>query len=198
MFTRHLRPLALVFALGAGLAACSGVNPPMKRLPEMTFRNLPPIQLDVGRIEVVSQFSPPAQSPHIEYDMPVAPENAIKRWVQDRLQPIGRSGTLRVVIRDASATERPLKTDQTWTGVFKKEQAARVEMGVDVAVQMLDDHQFVTAEASNRVAVSRTTPEGLKLNEHDKILYDMVEELMRDFNNGIDPGIHSSLARWIQ
>jgi hypothetical protein len=193
-----LRPVAVAFGLGLLLAGCGAVNPPAGRLPEMTFRNLPPIQLNVGRIEVVSQYTPPGAAPHIEFDMPVAPENAIKRWVQDRLQPVGRSGTLRVVIRDAEATEVALKTDQGFTGMFKKEQAARVEMKVDVALQILDERQFPVAEVSNRAFITRTTPEGLKLNEHDKILYDMVEALMRDYNDGIDPSIHQTLAPWIE
>ena len=197
MSFRPLRYFAFVFGLGLLLAACSGVNPPMQRFPEMTFRNQPAYQIDVGRIEIVSQFQPPAQAPHIEYDMPVSPENALKRWVQDRLQPTGRTGTLRVVIRDASATENPLKTDQSWTGVFKKEQAARVDMSVDVAIQMLDDRQFVTAEVTGKQSRSRTRPEGQKLNERDKLLYEMVEDLMQGYNGEIDSNIRNTFGPWL-
>ena len=191
MAVRLLRPLFL--ALTLVLAACSS-SPPLQRFPEMTFRNMPPIRLDVGRIEVVPEYQPPAQPPHIEYDMPVAPENAVRRWVQDRLQPVGRTGTLRVVIHDAQATEVPLKTDDTITGVFKKEQAARIKMSVDVSIQLLDDKQFVSAEATGNAAVSRTTTEGIKLNEHDRVLYEMVEEMMKNFNANIEPSIRSSLG----
>lgn len=169
----------------------------MHRFPELTFRNLPPVQLDIGRIEVVSQYQPPAQAPHIEYDMPVSPEGALKRWVQDRLQPIGRTGTLRVVIRDASATETPLQTDKGFTGMFKREQAARVDMSVDVALQMLDDKQFVTAEVTGKQTRSQTEQEGMKLNDRDKLLYDMVEDLVKGFNGDIDPNIRSTFGPWL-
>jgi hypothetical protein len=192
-----LRHLALIIGFCALVAGCSTSSPPMKRFPELTFRNLPPVQLDVGRVEVVSQYQPPAQAPHIEYDMPVAPEAAVKRWVQDRLQPIGRTGTLRVVIRDASAIETPLKTDTGIKGMFTKEQAADVTMSVDVALQMLDDHQFVVAEVTGKQSRSHTETEGMKLNERDRLLYDMVEDLMKGFNTEVDGDIRATFGPWL-
>lgn len=192
-----LRHLALMIGFCAALAACSSSSPPMRHFPELTFRNQPPIQLDIGRIEVVPQYQPPAEAPHIEFDMPVSPENALKRWVQDRLQPIGRTGTLRVVIRDASATETPLRTDKGFTGMFKKEQDAQVDMSVDVALQMLDDKQFVIAEVTGKQSRSHTELEGMKLNERDKLLYDMVEDLMKGFNSEVDGNIHATFGPWL-
>jgi hypothetical protein len=194
---RTLCRLAAALVFASLIAACSSVSPPMQRFPEMTFRNLPPIQLDVGRIEVVSQYQAPAEPPHIEYDMPVSPEAAIKRWVQDRLQPIGRTGTLRVVIKDAEATEKPLKTDQGFTGLFKKEQAAQVDLSINVELQMLDDHQFVTTSVTGSQSASRTRPEGQKLNERDKLLYDMVEALLQGFNKEVDGNIRSTFGPWL-
>lgn len=191
MIARRLHFLALGLLLA--LAACT-TNPPTRHLPEMTFSNLQPIQLDVGRIEIVSEYQPPGRAPHIEAEMPVAPDNAVRRWVQDRLRPVGREGTVRVVIRDAQATETPLATSNS---LFTREQAARIDMSVDVAIQVLDERQFVVAEATGRAARSRTTSEGIKLNARDQILYDMVEGMMKRFNDEIDPGIRSSLSSYI-
>ena len=197
MFIRTLRHLALVAGLGLALSACANPNPPMQRFPEMTFTNLPAYRLDVGRIEVVSEFQSDGKYPHIEYDMPVSPESALKRWVQDRLRPIGRTGTLRVLIHNATATEVALKTDQSFTGMFKKEQAARINMVVDVSLQMLDDHQFVVAEVNSHAERERTRPEGQKLNERDKLLYDMVEDLMMGYNSQVDPNIGQVFTPWL-
>ncbi|HIJ62238.1 MAG TPA: hypothetical protein HPQ04_06045 [Rhodospirillaceae bacterium] len=192
-------PRALFLCLGLllGLGACAGVNPPSAKLPQMTFANLQALQIDVARVEVVSKYQPPAQAPHIEYDMPVAPENAIKRWVQDRLQPVGRSGVLRVTILDAQATENPLKTDTGVKSVFEKQQVARVDVAVEVSLQILDERQFPVAEASAKASRSRTLPEGMKLNERDSLLYDLVEGTMLEFNTNIDPYIRTSFARWL-
>ncbi len=193
----NLPRLALVFGFGLLLAACSSVNPPMQRFPDISFANLPPFQLDLGRVEVVSQYQPPAQAPHIETDMPVSPENALKRWVQDRLKPVGRGGVLRVLIKNAAATETPLKTEQGMKSVFEKQQVARVDMAVEVALQILDEHQFVVTEVTGKVERSRTEPEGMKLNERDKLLYDMVDDLIRSFNSEVDPQIHDTFGRWL-
>ncbi|HVI52572.1 MAG TPA: hypothetical protein VM661_15285 [Candidatus Sulfotelmatobacter sp.] len=197
MFTPVLRKIALAACLGLTVAACANSNPPMQRFPQMTFSNLPAYNLDVGRIEVVAEKQSDGAPPHIEYDMPVSPENALKRWVQDRLRPVGRTGTLRVLIHDASATEVALKTDQGFTGLFKKEQAARVNMVLDVSLQMLDDHQMPVAEVSAHAERERTRPEGQKLNERDKLLYDMVEELMAAYNSQVDPNIGQNFHNWL-
>ena len=87
------------------LAACSSPPPPSQKLPPMSFTQAAPMPLDVARIEYKVEYSAPAVAPHIEYDMPVSPENALRRWVSDRLRPVGKTGVLRVVIRNASATE---------------------------------------------------------------------------------------------
>src|SRR5579859_208531 len=131
--TRNWPRLAgICFGLGLALSACSSSPPPMPRLPEMTFLHKPPIRLNIARVEVVSEYTAPTVRPNIEYDMPVSPETALRKWVQDRLKPVGKSGILRVVIHNASATETPLATDMGISGMFKKEQSARVDETLDV------------------------------------------------------------------
>ena len=183
--------------LGLVLSACSSSAPPVQRLPEMTFLYKAPIRLNIARVEVVSEYTAPAAHPNIEYDMPVSPENAVRKWAQDRLKPVGREGILRIVIHKASATETPLATDLGVTGMFKKEQAARVDETVDVTLQMLDDHQFTVADVSGKSFRSRTEPEDQKLNERDQLLYDMTYDLVRGFDEEVDPNIRTTFSKWI-
>jgi hypothetical protein len=156
-----------------------------------------PFQLNIARIEVVPQYQPSSQLPHIETDMPVSPESAIKRWVQDRLQPTGRTGTLRVLIRDASAIETPLKKDSGMTAMFKKEAAAKIDMSIDVALQMLDDKQFVISEVTAKAARSRTELEDQTLNDRDRLLYDMVKDMMQGFDHDITPDVRATFGPWL-
>jgi hypothetical protein len=196
MSIRLLRCLGPVFLLGLALTACS--SPPSTTVyPPISFRDEPPFRLNVARIEVVPQYQAPAQLPHVEYDMPISPENAVKIWVQDRLQPVGTTGTLRVVIRDASATETPLPRDRSFTGLFKKEAAARIDMSLSVALQMLDERQFVIAEVTGNATRSRTESEDQSLNERDRVLYDMVVDMMRGFDRDISPDISATFGRWL-
>ena len=70
-------------------------------------------------------------------------------------------------------------------------------MAVEVRLEILDERQFPIAEAAAKAARSRTLPEGLKLNERDTILYELVEGTMLEFNTNIDPYIRTSFARWL-
>ncbi len=196
MNSNKMRMVGVCFGIGIALTACSS-PPPMQRLPEMSFLYKPPIRLNIARVEVVSEYTAPAARPNIEYDMPVSPEAAIRKWAQDRLKPVGKAGILRVVIHKATATETPLKTDDGVSGMFKKEQAARVEESLNVSLQMLDEHQFAAAEVTGKSARSRTEPEGQKLNERDQLLYDMTYDLVRGFDDEVDPNIRTGFNNWL-
>jgi len=197
MTSHWSRLVGVGFGVCLALSACSSPPPPTQRLPDMTFLYKPPIRLNIARVEVVNEYTAPAARPNIEYDMPVSPEKAIRHWAQDRLKPVGKEGILRVVIHKAQATETPLATDLSVGGMFKKEQAARVDETVDVTLQMLDEHQFTVADVTGKSFRSRTEPEGQKLNERDQLLYDMTYDLVRGFDEEVDPNIRTSFANWI-
>jgi len=179
------------------LAACSNNPPPPLRLPDMTFAQGAPVKFDVARIEIQVDYKAPAAHPHIEYDMPVSPENAVRNWVRDRLKAVGSNGIMRVVIKNASATETPLSTDQGITGMFKKEQAAQVDEALEVSIQMLDERQFVIAEVTGKSSRSRTEPEGQKLNERDRLLYDLTYDLVKGFNDEVTPNLPVAFQKWM-
>lgn len=182
-----LRPLRFAAAILAvlALAACE-TPPPQRRLPELSFANQAPYRLNVGRIEVVSEFQSPNRPPHIENQVPLSPEAAVKRWVQQRLAPMGTAGALRVTIKDARVVERPLQTDKSVTGFFKKEQSELYDAQLQLVIQVLDERNQPTAEIHARSARSRSVAEGTTLNDRDRIWYDMVEDMILDLNRQLD------------
>ncbi|MBI3446716.1 MAG: hypothetical protein HY055_15480 [Magnetospirillum sp.] len=197
MITRHLR-LVVVVAAALAASACQNTKPPMQKLPEISFANLRPFQLDVGQLEIVSEYVSPGRSPNIEHLMPVSPEGAAQRWAQDRLRPVGKSGTARVVIKDAKVVEVPLAIDKGLSGAFKKEQELRYDAALDVAVQILDQRHMVVGETVARATRSRTVPEGLTLNERDRVLYDISESLAKDIDQQMAQLIGNYLGRWVR
>jgi len=197
MIARHIRlVVAVVAALTA--SACQNTKPPMQKLPEISFANLRPFQLDVGQLEIVSEFVAPGRSPHIEHLMPVSPEGAVQRWAQDRLKPVGKSGAARVVIKDAKVVEVPLAIDKGLTGTFKKEQETRYDAALNVAVQILDARGMVQAETVAQATRSKTVAEGITLNERDRVLYDISESLVKDIDQQMAQLIQSYLGRWVR
>ncbi|MBW7849502.1 MAG: hypothetical protein H3C38_03270 [Rhodospirillales bacterium] len=191
-------PLRLIVAalFVSVLAACE-MPAPQQQVPQLTYSHLKPYQLDVGRLEVVTEYRAPLREPNIEHIMPVSPEAAAKRWAQDRLQPMGRSGAARFIIRSAPVVEVPLKVDTGVAGLFKKQQEARYDAALEVVFQILDERQFPQAEIVARGARSRTVPEGTTLNQRDRIWYEMTESLMHDLNGQMEGLIGQYMARWL-
>ncbi|MDO8607806.1 MAG: hypothetical protein Q7R40_14810 [Phaeospirillum sp.] len=189
--------LAVVVLAALAVTACENTKPPMQKLPEISFSNLRPFSLDVGQLEIVSEYVAPGRSPNIEHQMPVSPEGAAQRWAQDRLRPMGKSGFARVVIRDAKVVEVPLSIDKGISGAFKKEQEMRYDAALDVAVQILDPRHMVIAETVARATRSRTVAEGITLNERDRLLYDISEGLAKDIDEQLSQLIRNYLGRWV-
>lgn len=193
------RPSRVVLALACALAlgACE-TQPPIQRLPEISFADKRPFMLDVGQLEIVPEYVSPGKRPNIEHLMPVSPENATVRWAQDRLRPVGRSGYARVVIRDARVVEVPLKTDKGFTSMFKDQQAERFDGSLDVAIQILDERHLPVADVVARATRTKTINEGASLNERDRVLYEMTENMIRDIDSQMEGLIQTYLGRWVQ
>lgn len=190
---RHL----FIVAIGLGLAACAGGPPQPDRLPPVSFADQKPYVFNVARVEIVPQFTSSSTPPHIELTMPVSPENAFKRWVEDRIKPVGTAGVLRVVIKDATATDTAIPRDPNASQLFNTEQTARIDMALNVSLQILDERQFVKAEVTGQASRNRTLPEGIKLNQRDKILYEMTVDLVKSLDVQLDPQITSTLMPYM-
>ncbi|MDA8231790.1 MAG: hypothetical protein M0006_10665 [Magnetospirillum sp.] len=192
------RPIRLVMALAAVLAlgACES-KPPVQKLPPISFAGKAPIQLDVGQLEIVSEYQPPGHAPNYEHLMQISPGAAAVQWAKDRLKPMGRTGYAHVVIRDASVIRTALKTDKGITGLFKEEQGERYDGSLDVVIQIQDERHMTLGEVEARATRSRTVPEGATVNERDRDLYEITEGLVRDVDSQMDGLIHGYLARWV-
>ncbi len=190
-----LRQIVLAGALGLG--ACANNPPPMGPPPEIVFTNQRPFLLGVARIEIVDKFTPSSAAPHIEMEIGQPPERVIRRWVQDRLKPRGTAGTLRVVINDASATSVQLPAPKGASELFGPPASTKVDMAVDVTLQMLDAQQFVLSEVTGKAARSRTIPGDVKLNQRDDIIRDMVADLVAGLDSEVDPQIRATFGQWL-
>ncbi|MBI2235411.1 MAG: hypothetical protein HYU60_00375 [Magnetospirillum sp.] len=198
MVARHFRVMAVILATLA-LPACQDVKPPMQKLPAISFATQRPINLDVGQLEIVPEYQAPGRSPNVEHLMPVSPEGAAIRWAQDRLKPVGTTGYARVTIKDAKVVAIPLKVDKGVSGLFKTEQEERYDASLDVAVEILDQrHLPIGSDVVARANRSRTVPEGMTINQRDRVLYEISESLAKDIDQQLDQLIRTYLARWVK
>lgn len=195
MLNRALRFTSVV-AMALIVASCAD-KPQIQRLPELSFTDKPAINLDVAQMEIVSEYQPTGRPPNYEHLMPISPEAAAIRWAKQRLHPVGRQGTARVVIKDAKVIKSNLHTDKSIAGVFKDEQAERYDGTLEITVQIQDERHMILGDVTARATRTRSLAEGVTVNERERALYDLTDALSHDIDMQMDGLIHSYLSRWV-
>jgi hypothetical protein len=190
---RHVVLLGLALAL----AGCNAAPPP-ERLPELTFGHLPPYELDVSVVTVDDTYQPPPGGGHVEGEMPVPPAVAAERWAHDRLRAVGRAGTARFAIREASVVAVPLPKAGGLTSAFTDQQTLRYDARVAVRLEVENMAQgasgVVTAEASR----SQTVAEGASPAERRRLQFALVEGLMEQLNAELEKNIPAYLGPYLR
>jgi len=191
---RAAAPLAVA---GVMLGAC-GTSTPTQRLPEMTFAHLQTISVDVAAFEVINQFNPPLAAPHIEHLMPTSPAVALQQWLKDRFKGVGKTGTLRLIIEDARATETTLTKNESLKGKFTKQQSQRYDMTVKATMELRGIAGDLLASTTAQAEQSITAREDISLNDREKLWFDTVSQLMASFNQAMEANIRTYMGRWLR
>jgi len=187
---------ALLSLIAVVLAtACQSL--PDTTLPELRYNHLAPLALNVGAIEVVSEYAAPMKAPNVEHTLTVSPESAFKTWVTDRVKASGQTFKARFVVKDARIVEVPLAMTKGIKGVFTKDQSERYEAVLDVVVSVLDETGGSMGSATTKVTRSITVPEDINLNDRERTLFEMTEALMVDFNKTFEQKIRTYLGKFI-
>ncbi len=185
-------------AIGAILVfACETTAPPAG-FPQLSFAHLPPITLDVARIEIVNEFRSPGTKPNVEHLFPVKPSYAADRWGRDRLKPGGRSGVARMTIRRASVVEVALPRTTGIKGMLTTDQSERYDGVIEIAIAVLDAGGRQRGAVVSRAQRSRSVPESISLYEREKIWFEMVEAMMNDLNGALETQIRTHLGNMLR
>jgi hypothetical protein len=193
MISRLLRPAVLAIAATLALGACTS-TPPRQQVRQISFANLAPISFDVARVEVVQQYQPPQVAPNVDHLTPVPPSDAIRRWANERVRAMGSSGTMRVIIKDASITETHLAGTTGVRGAFTTDQSERYDgrLSVDLVVEVPSRHFQGYTGAT--VARTISVPENVSLQGREDAWHSLVERMMADLNAKLEEGIDGNLA----
>ncbi len=191
-----MKKIALSLAALFWLAACQSV--PDSSLPELRYTHLTPLNLNVGAVEVVSDYKAPLKAPNVDHTMPVSPGTAFKTWVNDRVKAVGQNYIARFVIKDASVVEVPLAMTKGLKGVFTTDQSERYDARLDVVVDLIDATGGSLGSATTQVTRSITVPEDSSLNDREKILFETTEALMVDLNKTLESKIRSYLGTYVR
>lgn len=186
--------------IGLALLVLTGCASPgdQKQFPEITFQHLPPIRLDVAEIVYSPRYLAPVNNPHIGHEFPTPPVKAMERWIADRLVAAGTQGRAVVTIREASATETRLPLKKGVTGAFTTDQEWRYDAKADIDIAVSDPNWQRSARASAEAKQSRTVSEDASLADREQIWFELVDTMMRRFDQTIEAQIRSDLGAFIK
>lgn len=95
--------------------------------------------------------------------------------------------------------ENSLRVTPGVQGVFTKDQAARYDAFIEMSVEIKPMNIMAPeGAATGRAERSRSVAEGITPNENDRVLYELVEGLMRDVDLQLDVNIQRFLAAFIR
>lgn len=180
------------------LSACGtlfGTSDDVSKYKEPRFQNETPIELNVNKIDIVSEFTPSFTRPNVEHLLPVSIEKTAKLWGQDRLKAADFSSSkiAEVIIKDASVTEEL----EEGTEIFEQDKvkySARLVVSVKVSDPSSMSHASTDVEAWR----SLTIPANTDIVKKEEYWNSMVEKLFNDFNERMTAEINQNLNAFIK
>jgi len=190
-----MRKLLLAAVCALGLTGCTQTAVPVQNLPEITFQHLVPISLNVAKIELVDQSKSALGGKHVEHLFPTSPKKAISNWVRDRLVATGTSGLARVTILDASAVEEKLTKKSGVKGFFTNDQSEKYTANTSVKLDLFDGDSNLKGYTSAKASRYVTLAEDASLLDREKTWFEMIEDLMADFDKTMVGNMNTKLLR---
>jgi len=164
------------------LAACGDDDeapaPVVRRdFPPLRYGYLPPINLNVQRVETADGFVPGSGDNDLIGASPVEPVATLFAMARDRLKPVASSGTATFRVLNAS--------------IVRHRDALDGELAVRVDVR--DDDGTNTGFAEARVSAKHTGP----VADQRAVLYDMMKSMMDNMNVELEYQLRNKLKSWV-
>lgn len=196
---RQLLRLVAALPVAAALAACSNQPPPVVEWTTPRFQQQgSPVWLQVARLDVIDSYVPPLTAPNIESTLPVTLGDTAVLWAQERLRATesGRNQA-RVTFTRASVTETPLPRTEGISGLFTRDQIARVETDLIGELEIFDPSGQRLGFTQAQVTRGRTISEDATLNERQKILNELINDTVTTFGRNMETEIRQKLSRFV-
>ena len=162
---------------------------------EPRFQTMAPIELNVEKVEIISEFVPSFTRPNVEHLFPVSIEKAAKLWAEDRLKADGFSSNrvAEYIIKDASVTEEIEKSEE----LLQKDRL-KYRANLSVILKITDKSNLSAAETTINAWRELRIPVDTKIADKEKYWNDMVYKLFDEFNQRMERNINEYLNMYVK
>ena len=194
---KKIRNIMLAFC-GLFMMSCtttSDTDAVPLRYCEPRFQTAAPVELNVEKVEVVSEFIPSFTRPNVEHLFPVSIEKAAKLWAEDRLKADGFSSNkvAEFIIKDASVTEEVEKAEE----LLHKDRL-KYRANLSVVLKVTDKSNLSSAETTINAWRELRIPVDTNIAEKEKYWNDMVNKLFEQFNERMEKNIYEYLNMYVK
>lgn len=191
------KKILFLIGISLSLSACGTLfgSEEISQFNEPRFQNETPIELNVNKIDIISEFTPSFTRPNVEHLLPVSIEKTAKLWGQDRLKAadFSSSKVAEVIIKDASVTEELEESDQ----IFEQDKV-KYSARLVVSVKISDTSSMSQASTEVEAWRSLTIPANTDIAAKEEYWNSMVEKLFNDFNERMTSEIKQNLNAYLK
>lgn len=165
------------------------------RYNEPRFQTRAPIELNVEKVDVISEFVPSFTRPNVEHLFPVSIEKTARIWAEDRLKADGFSSNriAEYIIKDASVTEEIEKSKE----ILQKDRL-KYRANLSVLLKVTDKGNQAVAETTIDAWRELKLPADTSIAEKEKHWNDMVRKLFDEFNRRMEQNINEYLNMYVK
>lgn len=184
-----------VFACALFLSACAHQHDVAEtpKFVEPRFKDALPITLEVGSIEVVSEFVPSFERPNVEHLFPVSIEKSARIWASDRLEVTGKPSdrTAKFIIKDASVVEEKIEAEQLF---YKDNLRYKAMLSVVLQITAPDGKSQTNLDTWREI----TIPVDTSVEDKERAWSNMTNKLMEEFDKRMEQNIRRYLNMYVK
>ncbi|MBR2274280.1 MAG: hypothetical protein IJ864_05600 [Alphaproteobacteria bacterium] len=165
------------------------------RYSEPRFQTKAPIELNVEKVDIKSEFVPSFTRPNVEHLFPVSIEKTAKIWAEDRLKAdgFGSNKIAEYIIKDASVTEE-IETSEE---LLQKDRL-KYRANLSVVLKITDKSNLSAAQTTIDAWRELRIPADTNIAEKERYWNDMVKKLFDEFNVRMEQNINEYLNMYVK
>lgn len=191
---QHIVKIAVVVAILFVLSACStDFSKEGKPMPELTYSHVEPLGLQVADIDIVNMAQHNPVSGDVSSNFPTAPDEALSRYAQNRLQPVGDGGKLNFVIERASVLRRDIVSEGMFEKLMHVDGREEYTVQMVIRLEVLSSLGFRSAQSTLSIEKSLIQSAGLTLAEREREWLELLDSMMVDVDQAVTASLQNSL-----